>query len=72
MPNWLHVTLTVASGIASYAASTLIPASLLIPGIGLPVAGLVQLGIAVGAAYSIDGSKVRNTLAAFLTKPKAS
>lgn len=68
MPNWLHTALTVAAGVASVAAHYVIPATAMIPGIGLPVVAAVQLALVAGAAFGIDGSKVSDTIASVIGK----
>lgn len=68
LPGWLHTVLTIAAGVALVAAHTVIPASLMIPGINIGVGTALIIATGLAASLGIDGSKVAATIGTFVGK----
>lgn len=62
--NW-HKVASVALGAAGYAA-TLIPATVVIPGIGVPLAGVLATVCVLASAIGIVPEQVNPTVAGFI------
>jgi hypothetical protein len=62
--------LTVAVSVGTVAVGSFIPATLLIPGIGLPVVDAVRAGLALAAAVGIKGDAVTANIASVMLKKK--
>ena len=65
--NW-HKFASIALGVGSFAAAHFVPATLLIPGIGLPLGAVIAGIVAITAAVGIEPAQVSPGVADVLSK----